>query len=129
MNSKHYNHGYTLTELMITLGIIGVIAAIAIPSYNSYVATSKMGTARANALTLTTFEDAYFYENDSYLAGQYVPGGADTLSGPLEWAPPGSQDIYQYDVTAGPCGNIQQCYTVTVTNTQDLAIVQSISRP
>ncbi len=33
--SKH--SGYTLVELMVTIGIIGTLAAIAVPSYNGYI--------------------------------------------------------------------------------------------
>lgn len=129
MKSRHFNRGYTLTELMITMGIIGVLAAIAVPTYNSYIWTSKLATAKQNGVTLAGFEDTYFYENETYLDGTYDPPGTDQLTAALGWTPSGDADNFKYVVTAGTCGDIKKCYTITVSLKNDPTVSQVINRP
>jgi type IV pilus assembly protein PilE len=121
--------GYTLVELMITAAVIAMLAAIAIPSYNGYIDTSKHAAALTNAELLQPFVDNYYYENGTYLAGTYDPGGdVLTLPNNYGWRPDGDNDQFRYNVAACGSGTINECYTITVTYLADLSIVESVTK-
>ena len=127
--NRSRNAGYTLVELVITVGIIGLLAGIAIPSYNGYMEVSKRGTAVQNAEQLAIFLDNYFYENGTYVAGNYTPGGdTTTLPNALGWRPDGDKDQFSYNIGSCGSGTINDCYSITVTYLQDTNIKETITK-
>lgn len=58
--------GFTLMEVIIVMVIIGILTAIAIPSYTAYIQRSNRADARAQMLMVTQWMERFRNENSSY---------------------------------------------------------------
>lgn len=61
--------GFTLIELMIVIMIIGVLAAIAYPSYQGHVIKTRRAAAAACALEVSQFMERFYTTNLRYVDG------------------------------------------------------------
>ncbi len=73
------NTGFTLIELMIVVAIIGIMSAIAYPSYTSYMKKSARADAKVGLVKLADKQERYYLKNDSYTTS-FASTGLNTSS-------------------------------------------------
>lgn len=70
------NKGFSLIELLIAVAILGVVTAIAIPTYTDYISTAKANSAKQLLRTIYLSQQEYFTENNSYYSTGATCGDA-----------------------------------------------------
>ena len=86
--SGENNRGFTLVELLVVVALIGILATMSIPTFNTYVNRTKNSRAMSEIRTLGTEITAYTMEkgtNPPGLAAINRPGFLDPWKRPYEY--------------------------------------------
>ena len=66
--------GFSLVELMVAVGIIGILAVIAVPRYKSFLVQARRGEAKSNLSHLASLQEVYKVEHYTYYQGAAMTG-------------------------------------------------------
>lgn len=81
MYSRKTPFGFTLIELMITVAVIAILAAVALPSYQRYVVRGKRAAAQSQMMEIANREQQYFLANRAYANKATLEGTGYALPG------------------------------------------------
>lgn len=91
---RNKRRGFTLIELMITVAIVAILAAIAYPSYQQYVLRGNRGAAQGAMMEIASRQQQFLLANRAYASKSELEGSGYAL-------PSDVSDRYDYEVTLG----------------------------
>jgi len=105
------SRGFTLIELMVTVGILAIIAGLAIPSYNGYMKSAYLSECAKEVGVIKLAQQEFFLENNAYF-----PNPVGTSAGVLA-IEAGSLNVYvsSYTVQGDPVATASNIATANCT--------------
>jgi type IV pilus assembly protein PilE len=64
--NRYKNSGFTLIEVMITVAIVGILAAVALPAYSDYIKRGNIPEATTNLASMRVKLEQYYQDNRNY---------------------------------------------------------------
>src|SRR5512143_2883137 len=98
--------GFTLIELVIAVVIVGILAAIAMPSYLAYVLRGNRGAAESQMMDIANREQQFMLANRVYADKPTLEGNGYAL-------PTNVGNKYTYGVAVGGGAGTPPTFTIT----------------
>jgi type IV pilus assembly protein PilE len=101
--------GFTLVEILITVAIVGIVSAIAIPQYSDYVTRSRLTDVFSQLATVQPNAEQFWASNRTFAGFTGVPASSTYFT----YALSADADTTKYTVTAtGRAGMLGFVYTI-----------------
>lgn len=111
------NTGFTLIEIMITLAIVGILAAIAYPSYMDSIRKSRRADAKVALSNAAQALERYYTENNTYLNAALGDGAGAIFPDHAPSDQPHANAYYTLSITNQAAGT----YTLNATPTGSMS--------
>jgi len=108
LRNNRNSAGFTLIEAMITVAVIAILAAIALPNYFDYITRSRIVEAKTNLADMRTRLEQYFLDNRAYPGACVASASGPAPAGQIYL--PGNQKYFNVTCAGLPAG-----YLVTAT--------------
>lgn len=113
------NRGFTLIEVMVTVAIIGILASVALPSYNDYIRRGQIPEAFTYLSEYRIKMEQYYQDNRNYGAPAGTVCATDATASTWNGFSPGEGKFFTYACLTSNAG---QAYTITATGSAGRAV-------
>jgi type IV pilus assembly protein PilE len=81
MVNRFKQKGFTLIEMMVVVAIVGILAAVALPSYRNHIIRAARVQAQTELLELAGLQEKIFLNSNSYTFSVTAPYNGTTAGG------------------------------------------------